>query len=362
MKSSKKTSKKESIADLQKQLLNTEKELSHFKEMNAQFDLILSHTIPMCMIDKDFNILHINRSYSEMFNRKTEDIIGSKCYDDRPGSKCHTSSCPLTRLKKEKLPKVECECGNEWERKIKTPLIIVARPFYDKNGKFAGAIETVHDITSRKNAEIALLKNDQFLNTILDTIQDGISVLDTDFNILKVNKTMKKWHTDKRLVGEKCYKVYHNRKTPCKICPTTRALKTGNLEVDEVPLPMDNGETGILELYSFPMKNDHGKTIGIVEYVRNITERKRAEESRLNLITELHNTLSEVKTLRGILPLCSYCKNIRNDKGYWEKVDVYIHQHSEADVSHGICPDCLKIYFPKQYQEMDISKNKKTKK
>ena len=56
--------------------------------------------------------------------------------------------------------------------------------------------------------------------------------------------------------------------------------------------------------------------------------------------------ISEIQTLRGILPLCSFCKKIRNDEGYWEQVDVYIQRHSQADISHSICPDCMKKYYP----------------
>ncbi len=59
--------------------------------------------------------------------------------------------------------------------------------------------------------------------------------------------------------------------------------------------------------------------------------------------------LSEVKTLRGILPLCSFCKKVRDDKGYWEQVDVYIHKYSEADVSHSVCPECMKKNYPEVY-------------
>ena len=65
-----------------------------------------------------------------------------------------------------------------------------------------------------------------------------------------------------------------------------------------------------------------------------------------NTIAQLEKTLSEVKTLRGILPICSYCKKVRNDKGYWDQVEVYVKDHTEADFSHGICPDCLKEHFP----------------
>ena len=54
----------------------------------------------------------------------------------------------------------------------------------------------------------------------------------------------------------------------------------------------------------------------------------------------------EIKVLRGILPLCSFCKKIRDDEGYWEQVDIYIHKHSQADISHSICPECLKKHYP----------------
>ena len=63
-------------------------------------------------------------------------------------------------------------------------------------------------------------------------------------------------------------------------------------------------------------------------------------------ITELKETKEELKQLRGILPLCSFCKKIRNDKGYWEQVDSYILNHSEAEISHSICPDCMSKYYP----------------
>ncbi len=64
-----------------------------------------------------------------------------------------------------------------------------------------------------------------------------------------------------------------------------------------------------------------------------ILENRMQEEEREKLITELQEALKEIKTLRGILPLCSHCKKIRDDKGYWEQVDVYIHKHSQADIS-----------------------------
>ena len=92
---------------------------------------------------------------------------------------------------------------------------------------------------------------------------------------------------------------------------------------------------------------DNGRFIAIV---RDITERKKHEQEREHLIEKLEKAIGEIKTLRGILPLCSYCKKIRDDSGFWEQVDVYIYKHSEADISHSICQDCMKLHHPEEYE------------
>jgi len=74
----------------------------------------------------------------------------------------------------------------------------------------------------------------------------------------------------------------------------------------------------------------------------------KTEKALLKEKNNLQKALDEIKTLHGILPLCSFCKKIRNDKGYWEQVDIYIHKHTQADISHSICPDCLKKNYPEE--------------
>jgi hypothetical protein len=64
------------------------------------------------------------------------------------------------------------------------------------------------------------------------------------------------------------------------------------------------------------------------------------------LIAELQQALAKVKTLSGMLPICASCKKIRNDEGYWQSVEVYIRDHSEAEFTHGLCPDCIKKLYP----------------
>ena len=63
------------------------------------------------------------------------------------------------------------------------------------------------------------------------------------------------------------------------------------------------------------------------------------------LIVKLQDALAKIKTLRGMLPICASCKKVRDDKGYWSQIEVYVRDHSEAEFTHGLCPDCAKKYF-----------------
>jgi hypothetical protein len=82
--------------------------------------------------------------------------------------------------------------------------------------------------------------------------------------------------------------------------------------------------------------------MGAVTFAYFIENRRRASEERKKLIQELRQALNEVKTLQGIIPICSYCKKIRDEKGMWNMLEAYIHSRSEAEFSHGICPECYK--------------------
>lgn len=92
-----------------------------------------------------------------------------------------------------------------------------------------------------------------------------------------------------------------------------------------------------------------GGKMYFLEIVRDITGRKKSEEEREELISGLQEALAQVKTLSGLLPICSSCKKIRNDGGYWEQIETYIRDHSEAEFSHGICPECAKRLYPELF-------------
>jgi len=76
----------------------------------------------------------------------------------------------------------------------------------------------------------------------------------------------------------------------------------------------------------------------------NTYDREHERLKRLNL--ELEQSMAEIKTLRGLLPVCAWCKNIRNDRGLWTKIEEYVEAHSEVAFTHSICPDCVKLHYP----------------
>lgn len=94
----------------------------------------------------------------------------------------------------------------------------------------------------------------------------------------------------------------------------------------------------------------HGQE-SLLSTISDVTFRRQAEAEREKLIRELQDALTNVKTLSGLLPICSACKKIRNDTGYWEHIEEYIAKHSGADFSHGICPECAKKIYPEVFNK-----------
>jgi hypothetical protein len=101
-----------------------------------------------------------------------------------------------------------------------------------------------------------------------------------------------------------------------------------------------------MESLKAPLYCPEGRIAGLVGVSRDITARKRAEERLVRERQELTEALAKVKTLSGLLPVCAWCKKIRNDAGYWQRIETYLSEHSEAHFTHGVCPDCMAKSFP----------------
>ncbi len=138
------------------------------------------------------------------------------------------------------------------------------------------------DVTWRKEAENALRQSEGFLSMIFSSIQDGISILDNDLTIQRVNQSMENWYGHSMpLVGKKCFEVHQHRDSPCETCPARSTLDTGKASTGLVIKRGSNGETvGWLDVYTFPLVNEEtGKMEGVIEYLRDATERVNAQEA-----------------------------------------------------------------------------------
>jgi PAS domain S-box-containing protein len=150
-----------------------------------------------------------------------------------------------------------------------------------EDGTAVRIIGTVQDISARKAAEIALRRNERFLTGIFDAIQDGLSVTDPDYTILRTNKTMERMFPDKLpLAGKKCFDVYHDRSEVCSECPVKQTLVTKEPASETITCRgSDSAIWAYVTVYSYPLiDEDSGELTGVVEYVKDVTEQKKSEE------------------------------------------------------------------------------------
>ncbi len=134
------------------------------------------------------------------------------------------------------------------------------------------------EIEGRKRVQRALKDSQGFLDDVIESIQDGISVLNPDLTIRHTNSVMRQWYAQNvPLLGKKCHICYHNKSVPCDPCPTIRCLASGRPEREIVP-GLSGSSVDWLELFSFPIRDkETGKITGAVEFVRDITVAKRLE-------------------------------------------------------------------------------------
>lgn len=165
-------------------------------------------------------------------------------------------------------------------------MILGARDFIRKNNlsrlcpAVARELQETKTRCTQKLVEEALRESENFLGSVFESIQDGISILDKKLNIIGLNETHKKWYMHKApLVGKKCYQAYQDREKPCSDCPSQKTIRTGKPAYKTVPKEAAGKIIGWLEIYTFPLKDSaSGEIRGVIEYVRDITERRQAEK------------------------------------------------------------------------------------
>ncbi len=161
----------------------------------------------------------------------------------------------------------------------------------------------------------------------------------------EINADIEGWsqliHPDDRFWVEQAVRKHESGQTPL-------------FEVEHRMRTKDGKWKWILNWGKVIERDVNGKPVRAVGTHMDITCRKEIEIEKAVLIHKLENALKEIKILRGIIPICSHCKRIRDDKGIWMLLESYIQERSEAEFSHGMCPECIKEQYPDLYAKIRL--------
>jgi PAS domain S-box-containing protein len=202
----------------------------------------------------------------------------------------------------------------------------------------------VMDITERKKGEEAL----QLLAAIVESSDDGIVGMTLEGVITSWNRGAQSvyGYSAQEMVGRLESTLAPPEKSDemsLLLGKVSQGRQVTHFETERVA---KDGRRLSISLTLSPTRNIRGEIAGASTIARDITTRKQAEREREELIVQCQEALTKVKLLSGLLPICANCKKIRDDRGYWQRIEKFIHEHSEADFTHGICPDCAKVLYP----------------
>jgi PAS domain S-box-containing protein len=293
----------------------------------------------------------------EVMNPKTCEMLGYAEEELRRISILDTYPDELRDVARDRLSSLQSGTSLRFERPMKRKdgkvFLIEATTTRTSDGRL---LAIIHDITERKRTELALQESEAKYRALTEKMNDVIWTTDLNFQITYISPSIT------RLVGftpEECMRMAPEEAiAPESLARATELLheelfRDGSEGADpermvtfEIEESHKNGSTVWVECSVKAFRDKDGKMIGLHGLSRDISERRRAAMEKEQLIAELNQALSQVKTLSGLLPICSFCKKIRDDRGYWNQLETFISQHSEALFSHSVCPECLKKHYP----------------
>lgn len=200
----------------------------------------------------------------------------------------------------------------------------------------------------RERQVMARRENELILRSLVNATDEALFLSDTQGRILVANEiTARRFgKTPGEVAGSSQYDLLPSHAAEKRRRELGEVVRTGK------PAGfLDSGAERTDEVSMYPVFDRQGKVKRVAIFSKDVTEHRRIEEERVALIGELQESLNKVKLLSGLIPICASCKKIRNDKGYWEQMEIYIRDHSEADFSHGICPDCSRRLYPDLYKD-----------
>lgn len=165
-----------------------------------------------------------------------------------------------------------------------------------------GRLCIIRDITWRKRSEERLHRSERFLNTIFDSIRDPFCIFDSDFRVIRANEAYAQMKNKPvaELIGKKCFEVLANRTSICDACVVDKTFNSADPCAKDKLIVLPNGTEAWMEIYTYPILDEAGMVSHVMEYTRDVTDRKKSEEERRRLISKLEH-LSKTDVLTGLL-------------------------------------------------------------
>ena len=234
---------------------------------HAELDQIFqTASVGMRVVDKDFNVLKINKTFELMTGVNEKNSCGKKCHEVFSGPKCFTPKCPLKLIMKGETL-VECFVDKQLQDGVSIPCILTAKRFENSDGELIGIIESFKDISDLKKAQQATQSERDKMHLILSCLTEGVIILNEHFKVEYNNDVLNRYFGESN--GKPCYAVFYQQDHPCENCWMKVAMATGQIQQCELTGP--NGR--IFEQAYTPVKDFDGSDKVIVLF-RDVTEER----------------------------------------------------------------------------------------
>jgi PAS domain S-box-containing protein len=230
-----------------------------------------------------------------------------------------------------------------WRHRKKDGTVIQVRiksHAFDWKGRRAWLV-LAHDITDLLQIEEELRVQKTHFERLFESAPEGIALLDNNGNALDVNSAFARLFgiSKEKLIGHDVVAMIISSESKDEVRTALKAVMNGaNVRLESLRLNR-GGQPIDVSLIAVPVDSGGGTNMAYI-LCQDITLKKRGDREKEVLIRQLQKALAEVKTLGGLLPICAWCKKIRDDQGYYHQIETFIANHSAAKFTHGICPDC----------------------
>ena len=320
------------------------------KRQNGFLNLVLeSLSHPFYVINADDYSLQLANSAAQAVGISGEGTCYALSHKRQAPCDSREHPCPLEIIKRTKEP-VTVEHIHYDSHGNPRHVEVHAHPILDDDGNVSRMIEYTLDVTKRKHAEKALRESELKLRSVTESATDAIVTADKNGIIISCNKASQNLfgYDNQEIIGQPLTVMMPEPFIDSHNKALADHIRTGESRVVGQTVELTGLTKGGIE-FPLELSLSTWKVGGETYYtgiIRDISKRKQIEEERNQLIKNLQDSLAKIKTLSGLLPICASCKKIRDDRGYWNQIETYLRKHSEAEFSHGICPECAKKLYP----------------